>query len=403
MKKKIKEENKLVFRYSELKLVFLTVLLLFFVIFPIFLPSRITFNQNLFFIIALLVVWLLSAIIYLFAHLSRKASAFSVLRYATTVTDIIFLSSLLFILGTVNSNYFFLFAFIIIGASFYQDVALVICAGSLSILVITISFFIESKFPLPASDYFISATRILFLAITTYFVYLFILSYKAILSQKSKIKKFSVLNQQMLVNFSQQLRAPLPVIRDFLEVLFLEKAGSLNAKQKKILAILHSNTKKLIEDSSSLVSYNQLRTGELYLDPKDYDLKEIVEAAVRRDVDESLSREIKVAYTASRLKINVNVDQTKFFNALCLFFSQVILAAKKRSKIKISCQKTKFSHFAQIKISYFGETLPDPKKLKENNLDLYVTNKIIALHHGDLTLTSKGEKQLIVIILPSQD
>src|SRR4030042_405982 len=101
--------------------------------------------------------------------------------------------------------------------------------------------------------------RLIFILAMTYFVYLFVLSYKGISIQREKIKKISLLNQWMLNNFTHQLRAPLPVIRDFIELLFLEKAGKLNDKQKKILAMLHKNTKKLIEESSSLVYYNQIK------------------------------------------------------------------------------------------------------------------------------------------------
>ncbi|MBU2595843.1 hypothetical protein KJ713_03375 [Patescibacteria group bacterium] len=401
MKINLKFEDKLIIRYSEFKLALLSVILLFFIIFPFLLPARINIQENLFFVIAVLCAWLASVIIYLIAHLTKWRPGYIFLRYATIVTDILFLSAVLFILLGINNNYFFLFIFVIIGASFYLDQYLVITAGLLSTIVVIIAFLVETHFPLNTSGWLLFFIRIAFLALSTYFVYIFVLSYQGILAQKKKIKKFSELNRKLLTQYSNQLRAPLPVIRDFVELLFLEKAGPLNQKQKKILSLLHNNTRALIEESSSVVYYDQLRTGEFYLKKDQFDLVELIEAVIKRNVSESLSQEIKVVYTTRQKEIMALVDKVKLSSAIYTLLGQIIILAKKGSTIGISSRKSRYSHYAKISFSYTGEAMPSIEKISQENLDIYVADKIITLHNGSLNIISEAEKQKLEIILPS--
>lgn len=400
MRNTLRPEDKLIIRYSELKLVFLSAILLFFVVFPYLLPARINIQENIIFVVAVLITWLFSAIIYLIAHIKRWKLVYSFLRYVAIITDILFLSAILFILIGINSNYFFIFVFIIIGASFYLDPYLIFTAGIMSAAIISISFFIESKAPIGRSVYLLLAVRLTFILASTYFVYLFVLSYKEILRQKKKIKKFSLLNQDLLNQFSNQLRAPLPVIRDFIEVLFLEKAGPLNEKQKKILTTLHDNTRALIEESSSVVYYNQMRLGEFYLKKKRADLVGLVEDAIKRNVNESLSREVEVVYTIRQKEIMVLADQIKLASAIYTVLAHVIILANKSSTIYITSRGSKYSHYAKIEVNYRGRMLPQAEKISQDNLDIYVADKIITLQGGNLNVISEAEKQRLEIILP---
>ena len=395
-------EDKLIIRYSEFKLALLTVILLFFIIFHFLLPARINIQENLLFVIAVLCAWLVSIIIYLIAHLIKWRIGYTFLRYVTIVTDIFFLSAILFILLGINNNYFFLFIFVIIGASFYLDQYLVITAGLLSIAVVAVAFIFETKFPLNSSGWLLFFIRIAFLSLSTYFVYLFVLSYQGILSQKKRIRNISKLNQKLLTQFSNQLRAPLPVIRDFIEVLFSEKAGPLNQKQKKILSLLHDNTRALIEESSSVIYYDQLRTGEFYLKKNQFDIVGLIESVIKRNVNESLSRKVKVVYTTRQKEIRALVDKVKLSSAIYTILAQIIILAEKGSTIKISSRKSRYSHYAKISLGYSGEPMLKIDKISQENLDIYIAAKIIRYHGGqiDFLMTKEG-KQKIVIILSS--
>lgn len=402
MKLKMDPEDKLVVRYSELKLVFLSVILLFFIVFPYLLPARINIQENIFFVVAVLAAWLLSAIIYLVAHLKKWRTQYSFLRYVAVITDILFLSAVLFVLPGINSNYFFIFAFVIIGASFYLDPNLIFCAGILSAVIILISFFVEGQNSIGIPTYLLLAVRLAFILAATYFVYLFVLSYKEISRQKEKIKKFSLLNQGLLNHFSNQLRAPLPVIRDFIEVLFLEKAGPLNKRQKEILTMLHDNTRALIEESSNVVYYNQLQTGEFYLKKGQVNMVGLLEKVIERNVDESLSREVEVVYTTRQKEITAGVDQIKLSSAIYALLARMIILANKNSSIHIFSRSSRYSHYIEITFKYIGEPMPNIDKISQDNLDIYIAAKIIRFHGGQIDfLRNKEEEQRIVIILSS--
>lgn len=231
--------------------------------------------------------------------------------FATVITDILFLSALLYILGG-NFNYFFLFAFFILGAAFYLDPTLVITSGILSTAIVLIAFLTESVFPLSVSLYLIFIIKVAFLSVVTYFVYLLVLSYIEIQRQKKKVKKYSSLNQEMLIHFSNELRAPLPVIRDFIELLYLEKAGQVNRKQKKILNMLHKNTEKLIEESSSVVFYNQIKTGKLFINKKEINLVDLIKEVIQRNKDEQLTGKSEIFYQPRQKKYKSILTKTSF-------------------------------------------------------------------------------------------
>ncbi|MCX6811797.1 MAG: hypothetical protein NT039_03845, partial [Candidatus Berkelbacteria bacterium] len=237
-----------------------------------------------------------------------------------------------------------------------------------------------------------------------YFVYLFVLSYKEIKAQKKKIKKYSLLNQKMLIHFSNELRAPLPVIRDFIELLYLEKAGQLNEKQKKILNLLHKNTEELIEESSSLVYYNQLKTGELYLNKQNLNLIELVNDAIRRCDDELLNRKIKIRYRPRKKKIPILADKGKLLSAIYAVLRNITLMAKSSSSIKVWSRQSKYSNYLQIIFIYQGKMFPEPELFSQSIIDIFVANKIITLHGGNMSRkTQDDQKQKITIILPSNN
>lgn len=397
----MKGEDKLIIRYSEFKLALLTVVLLFLIVFPFFLPSRITINENIYFVVAVLIAWLASGIIYLVAHLLKKNANFRILCFATVITDILFLSALLYILGG-NFNYFFLFTFFILGAALYLDSTLVITSGILSTAIVIIAFLVESVFPLSVSSYLIFIIKVAFLGVVTYFVYLLVLSYSEIQKQKKKVKKYSSLNQEMLIHFSNELRAPLPVIRDFIELLYLEKAGQLNGKQKKILNLLHKNTEKLIEESASVVYYNQIKTGKLFINKKEINLVDLIKEVIQKNRDELLTGKPEILYQPRQKKIQINTDKNKLQSALIVFMKNIILHVRNSKKIKIFAKQSRYSRFIKIIIAYHGEKLCLSETRTTQNLEMLVANKIISLLGGNLDYHEKedGNKK-IVIILPS--
>jgi len=402
MKQDLKPEEKLIIRYSEFKLALLTVVLLFFIVFPFLLPARITIHQNIYFVIAVMIGWLSSAIIYLFAHIAKVKVRYHFLCYATVITDILFLSAILYILPGINSNYFFLYVFILIGASFYLDKELVIIAGVLSSFIIVIAFFAEFKFPISSSDWILFLARLFFILASTYFVYLFVLSFKDILAQKKKIQRYSDLNQEMLVHFSNQLRAPLPVIRDFIEQLFIEKAGPLNSKQKDILKLLHKSTEDLINESANTVYYNQMNLHELYIDKKKINLVEIINNAIIKCRDELLKRNINIIYQPKKKYIYIKSDKVKLLSIINVFINNAIMRIRGSSKIKISAKKSRFSQYVKIIISYKGEKLCLSEVRTKQNFDMFVSNKMISILGGNVHCTSgQNNIQKIIIILPS--
>lgn len=392
------KEDKLIFIYSKFKLLFLTTVLLFFVIFPLVLPSRINLQKNIYFVIAILVFWIASALFFIFINSSKRNRRHRAYRFVSTFFDLFFLGSILTILLGLNNNYFFLFAFFILGAAFYLDQILIIFAGSLSILFIVVLFFSQSN--LASADYPLLIVKILFFVIITYFVYLFALSYREIYWQKKNLKKISSLNRNLLNNFTRQLRTPLPVIRDFLFLLENEKRGSLNKEQRKIISLLHEETKKLIEESSTLVYFDQLKTDDFYLHKVTVNLIDLLRDVILRLEDELQAKNNVIIYQPRKKKLDFYCDPYKFLSAINILLGEIILKADKGSSIKINSFRSDYSSYMELNFVYLGEPLSFEQKFSHKNLKLYVAREIIIKHGGSLHFDFLNIEKKLIITLP---
>lgn len=395
------KEDKLIFVYSKFKLLLLTTVLLFFVIFPLVLPSRINWQKNIYFVIAILVFWVASVLVFIFINSSNRRRHFRAYYFVSAFFDLFFLASILTILLGLNNNYFFLFAFFILGAAFYLDQILIIFAGSLSILFIVVSFF--SQISSGSADYPLFLVKILFLAVITYFVYLFVLSYREIYWQKKNLKKISSLNRNLLHNFTRQLRTPLPVIRDFLSLLEGGKTGPLNKEQQKIVSILLEESKKLVEESSTLVYFDQLKTNDFYLHKVFINLVDLMQSIISGLKNEMGTKDITIIYRPRKKKINLYCDPYKFLSAINILLGEIILKADKGSRIKINSFRSDYSPYIQLEFTYLGEPLSFEQKFSHKNLKLYVAREIIIKHGGSLHFDFLNIEKKLIITLPPRD
>lgn len=98
---------------------------------------------------------------------------------------------------------------------------------------------------------------------------------------------------------SHQLKTPLSVIKGYLEVLISEDVGELNSKQKDYLNDILKNTQKMEEFLTHLLEVSKIERGELELNARKVDLKEIV----RQEVED-----FKILAKAKNCQLNLNIE-----------------------------------------------------------------------------------------------
>jgi K+-sensing histidine kinase KdpD len=306
-----------------------------------------------------------------------------------------------------------------LGAAFYLDLVLIITAGFLSTLILIIGFFIETSSPITLESGFLLLAHIIFLAVVTYFVYLFTLSYIEVLWQKKKIRRISQVNKELLINTTNQLRAPLPVIRDFIGYLLLGHAGDINQKQMKILALLRRNTEQLIEEAGTAVYFNQIKRHELYISKVRTDLTELLKSEVQKSLADAQSKGLRIELNAPR-SLLVNLDQNKIMHVIDSLIENAIIFSNRRARLKIKAEKDRAGQFVSIDFHYINIDIPNfapheivsSKKILLNDdisiqnllIDTYVAEKIIEKHRGSLKVAkdSKNNSFIFSIVLPAE-
>lgn len=417
MKKEI--ESKLFLTYSKAKLGFLTLLLLFLVVFPRYLPVRIDVPEKRLLGGTIIAVWLVSVILLLFFYVLRKLKIQSkALMYIDIAVDLTLLSLLLAIYSEIGGPWFFVFAFIILGAAFYLNLTLVLFAGSLSGLAIVIGFIFESR-DVSGGDFFSFLTRLLFIAFITYFVYVFVMSYREISRQKKRIEGISDLNKNLLSTVSNQLRTPLPLIRDYLEMLVTGKVGSVSKKQLKFLGQTQRITGDLMDRANSAIFYQQIKRDELYIKKIKVNLCALLKKIVKEEKPAVETSGLRIEFRSRLSKVNASIDEQKISSVIKNIIENSVDYSQGKGKITVKLSQAKASNYALIEIKDQGIGIPAnflPKIFKPNKraknakkiipgspgIDLYVAKKIIERHKGSIDIKSvQGKGTTIFITLPT--
>jgi len=382
--------------YSELKLYLFSTILVFFVVFPIFLPVRFEISQSMIWGASVLVIWLISVVITLLIHVLRKDDKqLEFLQYFSVISDCVFLAIVLAIFSDINSLYFFAFGIIIIGSAFYLNLYIVLTAGISSILVLIVGFSLEADKPISGVAVLNLVLEILFISIITYLVYLLTSSIKEIYFQKQKLKKTSQINKELLINTSNNLRAPLPTIRDSTQLLLDEKTGALKQDQKKMLQMIHHLSEKMIDEANSAIYFEQLKNNNLNIKIERFDLVEILNQVIdRHNIDLESSGIVLNCYQCNQPRF-VEADKSKTIHIISTLIKNALAFGKSGNEITIRPNLSPNKEFINLLITYRKIEIPEidfHDIMSKNKIDLtykvdiYVAEEILKRMKGSLNV-----------------
>jgi PAS domain S-box-containing protein len=224
---------------------------------------------------------------------------------------------------------------------------------------------------------------------------------------KAQILKAAVeIKSKFTSMVSHELRSPMAVIKESINLLTEGLAGSVTPEQKGLLDTAKSNIDRLGRLINNTLDFQKIEAGKMELDKKEYDLNEMVLAT---------SKEMNVLAEEKGLSFTVNIDESipavcfdkdKIIQVLTNLLSNAIKFTEKGA-ISVSTEREDNMAHIMVEDTGFGIQIEDIPKLFQafeqlggglgkrkggTGLGLAISKEIVQAHNGKMWAESQPGK-----------
>jgi two-component system sensor histidine kinase GlrK len=200
---------------------------------------------------------------------------------------------------------------------------------------------------------------------------------------------------RFLQHISHELKTPLTALREGSDLLSSGVAGTLNAEQHEIAAILRDNSIELRKLIEGLLNYSAVHAQASYLDAKIVQLRDVMKRAVN-------DRKLAMVSKGIRLEVNCETvtaycDEEKVRVMVDNLLSNAIKYSPERGIISVKLYKDRAD--AVFEVADQGPGIPEPERekvfdafyrgmdaplsaVKGSGLGLSIVKEYVQLHHG---------------------
>ncbi|QTD38972.1 response regulator [Polaribacter batillariae] len=223
--------------------------------------------------------------------------------------------------------------------------------------------------------------------------------------------KLHQIKQRFFANISHEIRTPLTLIMSSLNVLQREDTNSV---EKKSIAVVKNNTRRLLNLVNELLNFRKLETGNLDLTVQKTDIVSFTKEIFLAFSQEALINNLKYKFVGKEKPIQLWIDRIQLEKAIFNVLSNAFKFTQNGGKISVSIEKNESN--IQILISDNGTGISKDKlphiferfyhskyrgSQKGFGIGLSIVKDIIELHKGKITVTSKvGEGSIFSLLLP---
>ena len=225
------------------------------------------------------------------------------------------------------------------------------------------------------------------------------------------------MKSEFLANMSHELRTPLNGIIGFTELLWDEKPGPLNAKQKEYAGDILNSGRHLLQLINDVLDLSKVEVGKMELFPESFALATAVEEVCSNVSQMAVKKNIVIRSAIAPSMGTVTLDPQKFKQVLYNLLSNAVKFSDEGGQVAIVAEHVDSAQLRlQVSDTGIGIKAEDMERLflefqqldsgvgrrhEGTGLGLALTKKIVDLFGGAIAVESKpGEGSTFIVTLP---
>lgn len=233
-----------------------------------------------------------------------------------------------------------------------------------------------------------------------------------------ELKQLDDLKDEFISIVSHELRTPMTAIKSYLW-LVLNESKSISKKDKDQLQVAYNSTERLISLVNDMLVISKIENSQTELEMKAFNLKDVISQVIEELIVYAGEKKLMLELITSAGDVKIMGDEAKLREVIFNLIGNAIKFTQEGGCIKVYLDRIKdnvilnvsdngpgipkndikhlFQKFSKIMYSY-----KNISKVKGSGLGLYISQKIIDLHHGEISVESKlGKGTSFIVTLPA--
>lgn len=236
---------------------------------------------------------------------------------------------------------------------------------------------------------------------------------------KEELKKLDKLKDEFLMITTHEINTPLTELRGKLAMIVDEKFGDFNKDQREYLKPIYENSTKLTNFFAEILEVVNLDQHKMHLNREEVDLKKVVAAVV--DDYHHPENDLTLQLALPKEEVKVSADNRKISQVVEQLVNNAVKFTRytgSKGKIEISLETDGKNAVFTVRDNGIGISSEDIKHITEKfyqaqrfdaempleqqgaGLGLYISRKLIEMHHGKLFYESKGRGSTFGFSIP---
>ena len=234
-----------------------------------------------------------------------------------------------------------------------------------------------------------------------------------------ELLNISFAKTNLISNISHELRTPLVSIEGYTDLLFAEKLGDLNDRQKLSLLSVKRNVERLINSIDNLIDMSRLELGiPRKVEKQLVNITSVLNESLELVLPKTEKKNIKVKRNYESEFLIVEADKEKLLRVFLNIIDNAVKFNKKNGKIFVKCYKSKGNVLTEIKDTgngipekfhrlifnrFFQVESSDRRGHKGAGIGLSLSFEIIKFFDGDIRVRSKPKKgSTFIVTIPAK-
>lgn len=220
------------------------------------------------------------------------------------------------------------------------------------------------------------------------------------------LKELDKAKDEFISMASHQLRTPLTAIKGYLSMLMEGDAGDLKMAQYDFVNEAFEGANRMVSLINDLLNVSRMDTGRFFLEPKNVDLKGLVEQEIKQLSNSAKDKRLFLELQAKKDLPKVTADETKIRQVVMNFMDNAIYYTMSGG-VTITLEKEKESVIFKVKDTGMGVPevekhnlftkfyrADNARKIRPDGtgLGIYLAKKVIEDHGGEIIFESEEGK-----------